>query len=445
MKFTANRGALLLAGVLCATAAMAGDQHEHHQMGQQPMGQQSMDHSMDMPMDPSTSFLLRESSGTAFQALSWPMPMLMNQTGGWHLMWMGQAFLVNTQQSGPRGGDKLYSPNWGMLSAVRPLGGGGIMLRSMLSLDPATVSDRRYPLLFQTGETAFGRPLVDAQHPHDFIMELSAQYARSFAEKGVWNVYYAPVGDPALGPVAYPHRASAMEIPQAALGHHWQDSTHIANNVLTAGITWAKVRVEASGFYGREPNEGRWNIDMGKMDSWSTRLSLFPGRNWNAQVSVGRLTNPEVTHPGDVVRTTASVSYIRPAGGGNSWASTLLWGRNHKVGESDSVHAVLAETTVPLRRRNFFTGRFEWSQRDELFENDHETGERLERETGSHAFNVAAFTAGYTRDIPLFRNVQTGLGANATAYAIADPLKPFYGSHPWGLNVFLRVRLKATE
>lgn len=60
-----------------------------------------------------------------------------------------------------------------MLGAAHKLGRGSLMLRSMLSLEPATVTNRRCPLLFQTGETAYGIPLVDAQHPHDFVMELS--------------------------------------------------------------------------------------------------------------------------------------------------------------------------------------------------------------------------------------------------------------------------------
>jgi hypothetical protein len=319
-----------------------------------------------------------------------------------------------------------------MLGAIHKLGRGSLMLRSMLSLEPATVTDRRYPLLFQTGETAYGIPLVDAQHPHDFIMELSIQYAHPIGEKGTWNLYYAPVGDPALGPVAYPHRASAMELPQAALGHHWQDSTHIANNVITGGVSYGKLRVEASGFRGREPNEGRWNIDWGAMDSWSARVSLMPSRNWTAQVSVGRLQDPEESHPGSVVRTTASVEYIRPAAGGNSWATSFVWGQNYKREQRRRTNAVLAETVIPFARRNFVTGRFEWSQRDELLV-----------ETHGRAFGVAGFTAGYTRDVPLVRHLQTGIGASVTAYGIDAALKPRYGEHPWGINVFVRFRLKA--
>lgn len=425
-----------------------------------PMDHSQMDHSgghmgdmKDMPgmssgdqMSPASQFLMRESSGTAFQPSSWPMPMVMNEAGDWHLMWMGQAFIVDTQQMGsPRAGDKFYSTNWGMLGAVHELGGGSVMVRAMLSLEPATVTDRRYPLLFQTGETAFGKPIVDGQHPHDLFMELSVQYAHPLGENATWNVYYAPVGEPALGPVAYPHRASAMELPQAALSHHWQDSSHIANNVVTGGVSYRKVRLEASGFYGREPNENRWNIDRGAMNSWSTRLSFLPAENWSGQVSVGRLHDPEQAHPGDVLRTTASVHYTRPASEGNWWATSVVWGQDRKIAEGRTVNAVLAESVAPIRRKNFITGRYEWSQRDELFENDQALADLLESKTGQSAFKVNAFTIGYTRDIPLLRNVQSGLGFNVTRYAIEDVLKPYYGAHPWGVNVFARFRLKTAD
>jgi hypothetical protein len=423
------------------------DQHSHgHAPAQdQQQGMQNLSGMHHQEMSSAEMLLMNESSGTGFQPSAWPMPMAMTRVGDWRLMWMAQAFIVDTQQAGPRGGDKLYSSNWGMLGAMHKVGRGSFMLRSMLSLEPATVTNRRYPLLFQTGETAFGIPLVDAQHPHDFVMELSAQYAHPLGENGIGNIYYAPVGDPALGPVAYPHRASAMELPQASLGHHWQDSTHIANNVLTAGVTYRKVRVEASGFHGREPDEGRWNIDWGAINSWSSRLSVFPAKNWIAQVSVGRLQDPEASHPGSIVRTTASLEYVRPAAGQNWWATSFVWGQNYKLDERRRTNAVLAETVVPFRRRNFISGRFEWSQRDELFEYNHTLADQVTERTGQHAFDVTGFTAGYTRDVPLFRGVQTGIGANATAYVIASALKPYYGDHPWGVNVFIRVRLKPNQ
>ena len=341
-----------------------------------PMPADSM-RRMGHDMDSARDFLMRESSGTGFQPSAWPMPMVMTSVGHWRLMWMAQAFLVDTQQTGPLGADKFYSTNWGMLGAVHRLGGGDVMLRTMLSLEPATVSGEFYPLLFQTGETAYGRPIVNGQHPHDFVMELSVQYAHRLGEHAVWDLYYAPVGDPALGPVAYPHRASAMEIPQSTLGHHWEDSTHILYNVVTAGMSYKAVRLEASGFHGAEPDENRWNIDFGPMNSYSARLTVTPMARWLAQVSAGNLVNSEALEPGTIVRTTASVEYIVPRPHGNAWATTLLWGRNGKQAVHYGTNAVLAETVVPFKEKNFVSGRYEWSQRDELFANDPALAQQL--------------------------------------------------------------------
>jgi hypothetical protein len=371
-------------------------------------------------------FLMGLASGTSMNPQDSSMSMLMLGKEDWSLMFMGQAFLVDTQQSGPRGGDKFYSPNWGMFAASHDAAGGSFMFQMMLSLDPATITQRRFPELFQTGETAFGRPIVDGQHPHDFIMGLGLHYAHPVGENTMLQVYYAPVGDPALGPVAFPHRSSAEELPQATLSHHWQDSTHIANDVLTVGVLYKKVRLEASGFYGTEPNENRWNIDFGPMNSWATRLSVFPTKNWMAQVSVGRIAQPERQEAGDVVRSTASLHYSR-----QGWSSSLIWGRNHKTLDKHDSNSYLAESVLPFHRKNFITGRVELVDKDELFQ---------DREAAS--YRIGAYTIGYTRDIGVFHNVETGLGANLTAYSSPDAIKPVYGDHPVGVNMFLRFRLK---
>jgi hypothetical protein len=212
-------------------------------------------------------FLMNQASGTSVNPSAGAIPMVMKPAGSWNLSYMGQAFIDDTQQSGPRGGDKFYSSSWFMTSAEHSAGAGVFQADLMLSLDPATITNRSYPLLFQTGETAYGRPLVDAQHPHNFVMALGFHYARKFGGT-LWDVYFAPVGDPALGPVAFPHRASAIELPQAPISHHLQDSTHIADEVITTGISRGKLRLEASGFYGTEPWENRWIIQAGPINSW---------------------------------------------------------------------------------------------------------------------------------------------------------------------------------
>ena len=441
-----------------ASSSLSFGQHAHNlsdgmagmKMDSPPLDVQLMSHARmgDMssmaPMNLAERFLMNLSAGTALNPSAWPMPMVMKTFGSWNTMFMGQAFLNDTQQSGPRGGDKLYSPNWFMANAARQVGGkSAFQFQLMMSLDPATVTQRRYPLLFQTGESAFGKPIVDGQHPHDLFMGIALQYARSLGENAALQIAYSPVGDPALGPIAFPHRASAMELPQATIAHHWQDSTHIANNVVTAGLAYKKFKLEASGFYGREPNENRWNIDYGPMDSWSARLWFFPNANWAAQASVGRLTNPEPTHSGDVVRSTASLHYSKPMGA-NSWSSSLIWGRNHAVADQRNTNSYVAESVLPLGRSNFITGRAELVDKDELFADNHDLEHEIDERYGS-TFRVGAYTIGYTRDIPLFRYLQTGIGANVEFYTLPGALKPFYGNHPAGGNVFLRVRLRSPE
>jgi len=351
-------------------------------------------------------------------------------------MFMGDGFIVDTQQSGPRGRDKLYSPNTFMGALEHRAGAkGAFQMELMMSLEPATITGERYPLLFQTGETAYGRSLFDAQHPHNFIMALGFHYAYQIAEDTTVNAYFAPVGDPALGPVAYPHRASAGELPEAALSHHLQDSTHIADDVITIGISHKKLRLEASGFHGAEPGENRWIIQQGRIDSWSTRLWFFPAKNWAAQVSVGHLTHPEALQPGDQLRSTASLSYSKPMAG-STWSSSVVWGRNHFNETGQNLNGYLAESAIPVSRKNFITGRIELVDKDELFNDQPQIA------LSANTFRIGAYTLGYTRDIALFSYVETGIGANFSTYSLPDAIKPYYGNHPIGGNIFIRFRIR---
>jgi hypothetical protein len=377
-----------------------------------------------------SALLIQQASGTAFNPASTALDMLMTRRGPWHLMLHGQAFVADIQQTGPRGGDKFFSTNWVMGMAERRAGRGSAMFRAMLSLEPATITHRRYPQLFQTGETAFDEPIVNGQHPHELFMELSFQYARALGERTVANIYLAPVGEPALGPVAFPHRVSAMELPQAPLGHHLQDSTHIANDVITAGITHGPFRLEASGFHGKEPDEHRWNIDYGPIDSWAARLAFAPAANWSAQASVGRLESPEALEEGDIVRSTASLLYNRPFANG-AWAAGLIWGRNHKTFTKQNLNSYLLESVLRFRAKNHLTGRVELLDREELFGHTHDV---------QPVFRIAAYTLGYTRDFDVIPGLRTGLGGNFTLYTVPAALKPLYGSRPAAFLFYLRLR-----
>jgi len=441
---------LYLVAVPLASAQEVAAQPEQHMPsssdGEDSGGQQGSMTGMPMPagsagMNAAEMFLMNHMSGTAVNPVAWPMPMLMKAFGSWNAMFMAEAFITDTQQTGPRGGDKFYSSNWLMADAEHRAGqNGAFEVQLMLSAEPATITDRRYPLLFQTGETAFGKPIVDGQHPHNFVMSLGFQYALSLSENTTLELYFAPVGDPALGPIAYPHRASAMEIPQAPIAHHLQDSTHISDEVVTAGIEYKKIRLEASGFYGSEPGENRWTIQEGPINSWSTRLWYFPSKNWAAQVSVGHLTHPEALEPGDQTRATASVEYSKAMQGG-SWSSSLMWGRVHNDYTKRNLNSYTAESVLPIHRKNFITGRIELVDKDELFDGEPEIEEVLDTYYGS-TFRIGAYTLGYTRDISLFPKIETGIGANVEAYTFPEVIKPYYGNHPMGGNVFIRFRLR---
>lgn len=378
------------------------------------------------------------TSGTSAEPNSTPTPMLMTRKGKWMVMFHGEAFLNAMQQSGPRGANKVFSTNWFMPMVQRQLGPGTFTAKVMLSLEPATVTHRYYPELFQQGETAFGKPIVDGQHPHDFVMELATLYDLPVGEHALVSFYFAAMGDPAMGPTAYPHRASASEDPIAPLGHHLQDSTHVADDVITAGFTYKVGRIEASGFHGREPDEFRWNIDSGKIDSWSMRATLNPAPNWSAQYSYAHLTSPEALHPQeDLQRMTASIMYNRPFSRGN-WASTLLWGRNRSLESGMVWNGYLAESTLRWRGRHYLWGRIENVDRTNelLLRNESEPPTFEENIIG----RVQAYSAGYERDVELIPHLATGLGAQFMLYSTPASLQSEYGDHPVGGVIFVRLR-----
>jgi Cu/Ag efflux protein CusF len=429
--------------------ATSAPQHKHAAMEQhggaaapQPMAgmkhgdQKQMQHGdmsgMQMQNDATSELLMRQASGTSMNPAAAPMHMTMTQRGDWMLMLHGLAFVSQVVQSGPRGDDKLFSTNWIMGMASRPLGGGQLMLRSMLSLEPLTVG-KKYPELFQTGETIGGRPIIDAQHPHDFFMEVAAEYAHPLGADTIGYIYAAPFGDPSLGPVAYPHRASASEIPQAALSHHVQDSTHIAGSVLTLGAQRGAFGFAFSGFHGREPDEKRWDIDTGKIDSWAARSTFDPNPNWTAQLSTGHLERPEAAEPGNIQRTTASVAYSNATSIGQ-WDASVIFGHNKKS-EGRATSSWLAESVLQFAGRNYVTGRAEIVDKDELF-----AGQNVPADIERGLFRVKALTIGYSRDVLTTQSLAGALGVNVTAYAIPAAIKPYYGSSPHSFYLFLRLR-----
>jgi hypothetical protein len=368
-------------------------------------------------------------SGTAWEPASAPAQEWMWMHRGWELMAHGVVFADYNQQGDPRGAGKAESVNWGMLMEQHQLGKGTVLLRQMFSAESLTSPHPGFPELFQTGETYHGEALVDHQHPHNVFSELSLFYTLPLTRNLSWEFYGGPSAEPALGPVAYLHRTSASELPEAPLSHHLQDSTHTSFGVVTTGFVIARVKLEASTFNGREPNEERWSIQLAPLDSWSARASAAPSRNWTAQYSIGRLEHPEALEPGSQWRQTASVEYNRPMAAGN-WATTMVWGRVHKLATNANLNSYLLESTLNFRRQNYVFSRLELVDKDELFP-----------QAPMHpAYRIGAYTFGGVRNLIHDHAWQLGLGADVTFYSKPAALDAVYGTHPVSFQIFLRAR-----
>lgn len=391
---------------------------------------------MAMPLGPLGVPRTREGSGTAWLPDATPMHALHGQSGAWELMLHGALYVHYLDDGGDRGREQFGATNWIMGMARRPVGAGELMLRAMLSADPVTATECGYPDLLATGEFCEDEPLHDRQHPHDVFMELAGVYERALSEDVALQLYGGPVGEPALGPVAFPHRISSFPNPIAPIGHHWLDSTHIAFGVATAGIYGKKWKTEASLFNGREPDAERYNIDLDALDSYAGRIWLLPSDRWALQVSAGRLVEAEVHEIGgppiDVTRVTASATYHRPLADEGNWASTIAWGRNREG--SEATQALLAETNLNLAERDIFYGRLEFAEK---------TGGDLvlPEELEEQSFTVGKLGLGYVRQLAPLAGLVPGLGAGITVSRVPDDLEPFYGSRsPVGLQLFFRLR-----
>lgn len=376
----------------------------------------------------------RTVSGTAWQPESTPVYGLHLMAGDLMVMLRGSIFLGYDHQSGRRGDDALTRINWLMLMADHPLAGGEVGARLMLSLEPLTVGSEGYPLLLQTGETDRGRRLVDHQHPHDLLMETALVYTRPLGDSLAVQIYGGPVGEPALGPPAFLHRASAAADPLAPLGHHWQDSTHISFGVVTAGVFGRFFKLEGSWFNGREPDEERYDLDLRGFDSYAGRLSLHLMPWLVLQGSYGYLGAPEVLEPGIAVhRVTASASVDTPLEHGGNLAALLLWGHNHPIGRPMS-DAFLLEWDLTLSGRHELFGRFEYVRKsaEELV---------LPALPQDRLLGVSSLALGVGHNFRPIASLEPGVGIQGSIHPLGDALADAYGSSvPYGVMVYLRLR-----
>ncbi|HEY6908265.1 MAG TPA: heavy metal-binding domain-containing protein [Myxococcales bacterium] len=394
------------------TCAMHPQVHEHAPGSCPICGMPLLEEDVPGPRVPHQ----RTGSGTAWQPDATPARMAHAQLGSWTVMVHGAASLGWDGQAGRRGGSRAVSTNWLMAMGEHPLLGGDLSLRSMVSLEPATIPGAGFPELLQTGEVFDGVHLHDTQHPHDLFMELAVDYRRPLSSWVGFELYGGPVGEPALGPVAFMHRASAQDDPFPPIGHHWQDSTHVTFGVVTAGLYTSELKLEASWFNGREPDQDRWNFDLRPFDSFSVRLSAVPEEHVAVQVSYGNLASPEPPPLQGAVlgvsRVTASVQ-VSAAG----VDATAVWGRNLEFTPLDSV---------------LLEGRYSLTPRDSLFA-------RLERvDKTAHdlvvagvpivtAFTVHEAALGASHRFAPLGPVWVGVGARGALAFVPAALESLYG------------------
>jgi len=366
--------------------------------------------------------------------------------GGWMVMGHANVFAQFLYESGDihRTSRQAGSINWFMGMARRPAGGGRVGVRAMLSAEPWTIGGCGYPDLLATGEVCDGDSLHDQQHPHDLFMELAVDYERPLSARLRMHAYAALAGEPALGPPAFPHRASAMPNPIAPIAHHWLDATHIAYGVMTAGVSGVRWRAEASLFNGREPDDDRVNLEFAALDSVAARVSVAPSDRWSLQVSAGHLRESEAglgSQPRqDVDRATVSAMHFRTLAGGAGWASTLAYGVNHETSEipggllEQATHAGLLETSLRSA-----SGRHQWFGRIEVVgkpAHDLHVHEYI-----TNIFTVGKAQAGYLHQLPAIKGWAPGVGAHLNLSVVPPLLAPRYnGRLAPGFGIFANLR-----
>lgn len=407
-----------------------------------PVGHGSMDHGAAQPggmeghamtgaLGPYP--MAREASGTDWQPDSSEHGGIHLASGEWSFMVHGHLDLVHSWQERPRGDSKTFPAGMLMGIARRPLGDGTLQFRGMLSPDPL-MGKRGYPLLLASGETADGlEPLVDRQHPHDFFMELSGSISQNISPKSSLFLYAGLPGAPAFGPPAFMHCQSINASPEAPITHHWLDSTHIVFGVVTAGAVLDRVKVEASRFNGREPDQHRWNIETGPLDSTAVRLSWNPVDTLSLQASWARLEDPEQLEPGvDQRRWSASGTYTRPMAGG-FWATSLAWGR--KTVEGEDFDAFALESSVNWNDWTLF-GRGEITENNELIAHHDDDGDHH-----GEAFRIGKVSLGLLREFTLAPHLKLGLGGLYAFNFVPDAIEPVYGGNPNGAMAFIRLKV----
>ncbi|MBC7488118.1 MAG: hypothetical protein H7282_15360 [Cytophagaceae bacterium] len=428
-------------------------QHDNHKMGKDSSNMGNATHDMEeMDMDSSSSSpamhsalsinlpMNRNGSGTTWHPDNSPMYMSMFHSKRWMFMLHYGVFanytIQNFNNPSKRGGNMFYSNNWAMLMANRTIGKKGLfMIRGMFSADPLTTGGYGYPLLLQTGETWKDQPLLDRQHPHDLISELSIGYSQAFSKNIDVYGYLGIPGEPTIGPPAFMHRPSALNMPTSPISHHWQDATHITFGVATVGVRYKNVKLDGSIFTGREPNENRYNFDQMRFDSYSARLSVNPHKSLALQASYGYIKSPETHAPDENINRFSASALHNIYLGKRILSSSFIWGMNSKksIAEDNREHSnsFLLESALQGEKMNYFT-RLETVQK---------SNDELLIASGDKHFVNTIYAINLGASVYLYKSkyIWMDLGAMTTLNLFNQEIETYYGKNPMSIMGFLRL------
>jgi hypothetical protein len=404
---------------------LALQEHHHHEGMQMPA-----------PTEAMGEMQMRHASGTSWEPDTTPIRGIHFMPSDWRLMVHWNFFFGYDAQGGNRGDNQWVGIGWAMVFAQHVFAGGDFGVRLMMTPEPATVTKQGYPLLLQTGEEVNGVALHDRQHPHDLFMEAAVMYQHPLGRGLAFEFYGGPVGEPAIGPTAFPHRYSASSDPLAVLSHHWQDSTHIAFGVVTMGVFTQTLKIEGSWFNGREPDADRYDFDTRALDSASGRVQWNPTAETSFQASYAFLDSPEELEPQvSQQRITASAMFTRRLESGGIIASTLVWGRVIPS-DADATDSLVLEANYDVDGSNIFFGRAEYVRK-------YGTDLDLASPDNLRSYPIGSVALGYVRQLPLMGPLQFGVGARGAVGFVGDVLsRPmYYGtSTPIGGILFVQLQ-----
>jgi len=373
------------------------------------------------------------------------MPLPMKDMPMRMLMVQGNAFAVQSIESGPRGRSALSSPNMIMADLGSSLGDSHyVNLDFMGTFELWTFPDEGYPELLQIGEEQKnGAPFLDAQHPHNspiMGLTLSDTIRLNDDSKDHLKLHFSPRGESGDGPIAFMHRPTGMANPDAPLGHHIaQDVGHISSTVFGASLRLSDWTLEASAFDGEEPNPTSTGLSLGTPNSYSFRLARAFTPSLTAMTSVAYVKSPEHDDPNlpFVLRYSASV-YTEGKLGDCALHTASIVGLILKYDHADTLFS-FGEEFLLEKNRSLIFGRIEALQR---------TPDELEVPSSGSPNDgqwIGAITGGYTHRI--FQSVSDApnafhlsLGGSATMDLLPSSFAEAYGSRtPWTGKLFLRI------